>query len=748
MTVWAVILLPIQNKKAEVNKKDPTMINRITLQGVASYSGEVPQVIDGLKRINCFYGLNGSGKSTIAKYLQEPSDLIYLSCTTTPVLGEGIIVYNQKFVKDNFWDSKEQPGVFTVNEENVEAENAIETAETKIAELKEVQNIVKQKADSINRQKTEEQNNLENKVWLEKNKFVRTPLAFCLEGKLRKSLFLEAVKEAGVASDDVTLESLIEQAKELEKPDISPKQSLPLIHFDGSPIETHSISSEIIVGSSSSYLSGLIEKIGHSDWVRDGLVHYEQSEGFCPFCQETPIASFEENLKALFDETYRQKCSLIEANRKDYQQAVELVEITLSSAVFSDEYAAESAEFAVAKSKFLECCRKNLELLKNKETRPSVAVTLNNSDEHIENLNHCIKALNEKIAEFNRRITSKFQIRSVVKIQFWQILKRNYKAAIELVDEKIKSLDDDLETLRAEYRQKTDAINEQEKIISEQRKKTTNIETSIQNIRNTLISVGVDDFHIEKVDGAEARYRVVRKGGAFEDVYETLSEGEKTLVTFLYFLEQCKGLLAPDSALGLADKIVVVDDPVSSLSHNFIYEIATLIQKEIVQKPFKQIFLFTHNLFFFHEVMNQSNLKQDEFLQRYSLYRVYKNEFSKVAPIKRNDIRNEYDGYWQIIRDAKTDRLCSPILPNAMRNVLEHFFSFVHKKDKLSDVLSNLGDEYVNYRPMLRYVSRESHSDMVNLTDFGDIDTGRFLEIFRQVFVRTDYEDHYKTMMK
>jgi hypothetical protein len=36
----------------------------------------------------------------------------------------------------------------------------------------------------------------------------------------------------------------------------------------------------------------------------------------------------------------------------------------------------------------------------------------------------------------------------------------------------------------------------------------------------------------------------------------------------------------------------------------------------------------------------------------------------------------------------------------------------------------------------------------VNLTDFGDIDTGRFLEILRQVFVRTEYDDHYKKMMK
>ena len=60
------------------------MISRITLQGVASYSADTPQTIEGLLRINCFYGLNGSGKSTIAKYLQTPTELDFVSCAVTP----------------------------------------------------------------------------------------------------------------------------------------------------------------------------------------------------------------------------------------------------------------------------------------------------------------------------------------------------------------------------------------------------------------------------------------------------------------------------------------------------------------------------------------------------------------------------------------------------------------------------------------------------------------------------------------
>lgn len=526
------------------------MINKITIQGVASYSNNTAQEISGLRRINCFYGLNGSGKSTIAKYLQYPSEIDYLSCSMTPNLSEGIYVYNQKFVKDNFWDSKDQPGVFTVNKGNVEAEQAIELAEQEINRLTAERGQISSNADIIKKQKEAEQTKLENKVWLEKDKFVKTPLEFCLENKQRKNLFLDAVKQASVADTEVTMESLFEQALELEKPDLSPKKLLPLISFNGTSVEKNGINHEIIVGSSESYLAGLIEKIGHSDWVRDGLIHYENSEGVCPFCQETPETDFESNLKALFDDNYQQKCKEVEANRDAYELAINDLEARLSSEIFYDSYVTDSAEFAIAKAELLNCCRTNLTLLKDKVSKPSNRVGLNDTTNYLKELNRCIEEINRKINDFNSRITSKPEIQKKIKTQFWQVHKRTYKVAIELTDENLNSLDQQLETLREQYRQNKEAITKQQAVIVEQRKQTTNVDTSIQNIRTTLSSVGVEDFHIGKVEGTEARYKIVRKSGATENVYETLSEGEKTLITFLYFLEQCKGLLKPDSALG------------------------------------------------------------------------------------------------------------------------------------------------------------------------------------------------------
>ena len=80
------------------------MINTITLKNIASYSSTPVIINTNGKKINLFYGLNGSGKSTIGKYLQSIDNVKYRECSiTTPSLMEDdILVYNQVFHKSYF----------------------------------------------------------------------------------------------------------------------------------------------------------------------------------------------------------------------------------------------------------------------------------------------------------------------------------------------------------------------------------------------------------------------------------------------------------------------------------------------------------------------------------------------------------------------------------------------------------------------------------------------------------------------
>jgi wobble nucleotide-excising tRNase len=82
-----------------------------------------------------------------------------------------------------------------------------------------------------------------------------------------------------------------------------------------------------------------------------------------------------------------------------------------------------------------------------------------------------------------------------------------------------------------------------------------------------------------------------------------------------------------------------------------------------------------------------------------------------------------------------------------MRNILEYYFTFVHRQDELQNALLQLADEDTEFRALYRYVNRESHSDAINLTDFGEIAPEHFIERFKQVFFKTGFGEHYEKMM-
>ena len=273
--------------------------------------------------------------------------------------------------------------------------------------------------------------------------------------------------------------------------------------------------------------------------------------------------------------------------------------------------------------------------------------------------------------------------------------------------------------------------------------KITNIDQSIDSINMSLAVLGLKGFLVVREEGELPRYKLQRPDQQ-ADVFKTLSEGEKTLISFLYFLEVCNGELDEKGGKLKSERIIVIDDPISSLSHNYIYDIASMIHRRVLspKERFKQVFILTHNLFFFHEMLNHLK-KSDEF----SLFRITKAAHSVITPMKATDVQNDYQSFWQAIKDAQAGRTSATVIPNMMRNILEYYFTFVHRLDKLQAALATLADEDADFKALYRYVNRESHADAVNITDFGEIEPAHYLERFRQVFVKTGFEEHYEKMM-
>ena len=82
-----------------------------------------------------------------------------------------------------------------------------------------------------------------------------------------------------------------------------------------------------------------------------------------------------------------------------------------------------------------------------------------------------------------------------------------------------------------------------------------------------------------------------------------------------------------------------------------------------------------------------------------------------------------------------------------MRNIIEYFFAFVEKKE-LNNVFNDPKLQIPKFRAFNRYINRESHSLGQNIFDIKEFNYDDFKEAFQLVFTLTDYEDHYKKMMK
>lgn len=713
------------------------MIKNIILRGISSYSPTSDTTIGPLTKVNLFYGHNGAGKSTIGHYLQNPRDQPYNSCRIQPTDSEReVLVYNHVFMEKNFHASS-QPGVFTLNEGNIDAENALQAAEAALKVLSEEQQAEITAGKSLATAQEANQEELRNLVWEVKRPFDNSPLKYCFNLLNTKERLLEKVLSVKLASPPDTIAALESEAAVLQSASDTELPRIAYFTFQEGEVEINTTFQEIIIGSGDSYLSALIQELGNSDWVKHALGFADKENERCPFCQQTLPENFYEEIQKVFDKTYELKVQQLASLKNFYGKGIERLQLQWSKAEYQTP--AFQVHIANLEKKLL----KNLQSISTKAASPSLTVTLDSTSSIIAELNSAVKIEQDKIDAINLKIKDKKNYLEQIKTRFWTYLRANCDPLIT----NAKKMHDELESQKGEKRKALELIrsnaNTHRKVITESKAKITNIDQAIDSINNSLNALGLKGFAVIKEEGDLPQYRLQRPNQQ-DGVFKTLSEGEKTLISFLYFLEVCNGDLDKKASKIKNNRIIVIDDPISSLSHNYIYDIASLIYRRILspKERFKQAFILTHNLFFFHEMLKHLK-KSDEF----SLFRITKAAYSMILPMKDTDIQNDYQSFWQTIKDALAGRTTANVIPNMMRNILEYYFNFVHRQDKLQQALLDLADEDTEFRALYRYVNRESHSDAINITDFGEINPTHYVERFRQVFVKTGFEEHYNKMM-
>jgi len=352
-----------------------------------------------------------------------------------------------------------------------------------------------------------------------------------------------------------------------------------------------------------------------------------------------------ESIQNYFDKTYKNDIDELKKLSTEYKTG--FVSLQRKEDYESNPFIIENkSEFENLHNSIIQRLESNQEKIALKLRAPSQKVFLVESESRIREFNQFIETINKAITEHNTKIDNKDASLDTIKNEFWHIMRWDYDQTISAYKNDKNSIESIIKGLKKEIKDIEINVSVKKRVVEEQQKKTVNIEESITNINNGLIDLGIDGFKIEK--HSDTLYKIARAEKC-ENTFKTLSEGEKMIISFLYFCELCKGKKTASSHS--KKKIIVIDDPISSLSHIYIFSIGQLIKNEFFKSNYEQIFVLTHSLYFFYELTETNRDKRKE---KQKLFRMTKNcDGSQISQMKYEEIQNDYHSYWFIIKDRQ-----------------------------------------------------------------------------------------------
>lgn len=691
-----------------------------------------------------------------------------------------VLVYNQDFINENFVNYGDLKGVFIFGEEDIEAKKRIaelteEKKKKSDAKVAAGENY-KQKTAGVDAALTQFQD-----ACFSKTADIRKRFEKCMDGKKQKKNFAEAVlgektpKEHdlselerlyGVAFDDTA-----RAYAEFKKAGATTYGSLP----------GKELLDKVIVSSSDTPFARFLKALGStaSDWVRDGHTHFSGSAGGkCPYCQQKLPADFENEIAATFDAQYQQDIRDLGQFQSTYGREtadiVRLLQTNTADAMPSLDLKAYQERLSLLESKF----EVNRQRIAEKVKEPSKTVSLEDTDTLLLEIGAMIDDINKLIKANNDVVAAKKSSKEKCKTEIMQYL------AFMLADE-VTSYKDEVARLKTEIDDVTERgkklkkeIGELTTQISELNKHNANTEAAIDSINKILRDSGFQGFSIRAKDGVENVYEIVRENGT---VAENLSEGERNFIAFLYFYHRVRGSMNSEE---LKEKIVVIDDPVSSMDSTALFIVSAIVREMInvcrnnteylnPQVPgdyIKQLFILTHNVYFHREVTYQ----QVGYYNCTSFYMIRKNDnVSTVKLCKRqnkeipseeenyNPVQNSYAALWDELRDLHST---IPAL-NVMRRILEYYFLqlcgyegsdlrsiVLEKKENREKFIKQVEGEkpdmtdYQLASSLLAYINNPNGiSDGLNYVEDCE-DAEAYKRVFQMIFDALGQSQHYKMM--
>ena len=751
------------------------MITEVDLAGTPCFApGEK---LSELNRINFIFGPNGSGKTTLSNIFQNNSDArIHWDKNG---ISE-IHVFNREFTANALASSAQLAGVFFIGKGAASTQAKIDTLQAQLTK----EEAEADKAEGIYKAAVQEERDtrsrLDESAWKTKKKLESLAVFTYLKGggALRsKATFTEELLQIKVACDDeVTLESLTQRAERLQSGELLTVTVPTLTWTPQTEIDSlERLLSTPIIPTSESTLLPLIKQYGILDWVTQGhnLCKQRNLERICPYCQQDLPNEIAAELEALFDTTYTEStnavASLLNSITNDYNSLIE-IQNTISQDLHNIPSLNNFLSTLTQLSSKVDHFRT---LLTTKHDHPSSELDPPYSLAEI--FDNIYRTLSQCLEEYRRhnRVASNVQSETQsLQDDLWSWL-----ATKELYPDILN-----YQTTLTQKRQNTTiAENEYVRLLraAEHTEQQLNIE--IGKLRNTkeamvrinsiLEDLGFTSFKLD-YDSNSKGYKLIRPNSPLTNCdVNTLSEGEKTILTFLYFIQNIDDAASSSNS---SRPTVIIDDPIASTDSQTFFLISQIIRRLTqylkdpkITKPLtynlSQLIVCTHNTRFLSEVSydcTQGNGAKSKYGIYAHYYTLEKEgiETKVYNHYNNSTISTEYKLLWDQIKDYH-DQVVSaesrqkpipqfPLMGNIMRRIIETYSKMIGTGGitKLSKSSS------VAVAVLMAFCNSSSHNAIdVDLHSIYTLSTKQLLGAFRQLF-ETELENgahfpHYCAMM-
>ena len=721
------------------------MISKIEIKSIVPYTNGL--IIDNLHKINYIYGANATGKTTLSHYLENPKE-------------EKILVYNKYFRENNFGNTA-IPGVFTLGQATKEQQEEIDRKSKELEELKKQGIQKKEVIDKLSKERDDLIAEFQNDIWNNIYKKHQDIFSSAFEGvRNSKDKFRQKVLEEynNNTSELKTYDELARQSQIVFQQHPIVLEAIQQIDCTSAiEIENNEIWSKKIIGTADVEIAKLINRLNISDWVHEGKKHLENNSNICPFCQKKTIDDdFRKQIELFFDDSFASDINTIKSLKDTYIQETQNIISILTNIEVKEKQNPNSKLNLELFSSYIKTLsgqiNLNKEQIDNKIKEPSRVIELTSNENQIQLISKLILDANNEVERHNSIVKNLSQERALLIKSIWKFLLEENKTQIDAFKRKENGLGrgiGNLEKQRNDLRTQYIELNDK---IKELNKKVTSVQPTIDEINKTLITFGFTNFKIVPALNNENQYQIQRESG--ENATFTLSEGETTFITLLYFLQRVKGGDLPDN---VNDKrVVVIDDPISSLDSNILFVVSSLI-KEIIEDirnnrgNIQQIIVLTHNVYF-HKELSNLYLKKDEqgkqFNPYYWILRKNNNETSIMYYEQECPIKTSYDLLWKELRESSNTSCIT--IQNIMRRIIESYFKTWGGYDdrRILDKIDNPQEKEI-CRSLIYMINDGSHCVPDDLfVEQENESIVKYKNVFRLIFDKLGHIEHYNMMMQ